>query len=91
MDNQEILPEVVEERVIEDPPQYSPPPSYSKAIGARIASTLRQSFRRSMRSIKKMRKQHDSSEAEASPPYATFETSASVSSIQTIFNNNENN
>lgn len=89
---------IVEERVNDQPPNYSPPPSYSKAIGARIANTLRNSFRRSMRSMKKMRKstieqqqQNNTEISSSSPPYETFETSASVSSIQTIFNNNENN
>lgn len=102
-DEENSLPEptnnqwIVEERVVNDqPPNYSPPPSYSKAIGARIACTLRNSFRRSMRSIKKIRKstveQQRQSNTTESPPYETFETSASVSSIQTIFNsNNENN
>lgn len=74
------------------PPNYSPPPSYSKAIGARIASTLRNSFRRSMRSIKRMRKSAEIRASQESP-YANFENSASVSSIQTTaFNDgNENN
>jgi hypothetical protein len=87
-DEETPLPEmrIVEERVNDQPPNYSPPPSYGKAIGARIASTLRNSFRRSMRSIKKMRKSEQFT-AEQQPPYENFETSPSVSSIQTIFNN----
>lgn len=71
------------------PPNYSPPPSYSKAIGARIASTLRSSFRRSMRSIKKMRKSAEIRASQESP-YVNFDNSASVSSIQTtVFDNSD--
>lgn len=34
---------------VDEPPKYTPPPSYTTATGARIAKMLRQSIRRSMR------------------------------------------
>lgn len=33
----------------DDPPKYTPPPSYTTATGARLAKILRQSLRRSIR------------------------------------------
>ncbi|XP_063696615.1 sodium-dependent transporter bedraggled [Culicoides brevitarsis] len=36
---------------VDEPPKYTPPPSYTTATGARIAKMLRQSIRRSMRRI----------------------------------------
>lgn len=39
---------------IEDaPPKYSPPPSYSRAVGLRVAKALRNSIRRSIRRIRR--------------------------------------
>lgn len=39
---------------LDEPPKYTPPPSYTTATGARIAKILRQSIRRSMRRYKLM-------------------------------------
>ena len=36
---------------VDDPPKYTPPPSYTTATGARIAKMLRNSIRRSVRRI----------------------------------------
>lgn len=38
---------------IDAPPKYSPPPSYSKAIGFRVAKALRNSIRRSVRRFRR--------------------------------------
>lgn len=40
--------------MIEDaPPKYSPPPSYSRAVGLRVAKALRNSIRRSIRRFRR--------------------------------------
>lgn len=43
------------------PPKYSPPPSYSKVVGLRVAKALRNSIRRSVRRFRR----NDSSEPRA--------------------------
>lgn len=38
---------------IDAPPKYSPPPSYSRAVGLRVAKALRNSIRRSVRRFRR--------------------------------------
>lgn len=38
---------------LDEPPKYSPPPSYGKAMGLRVAKVLRNSIRRSVRRLRR--------------------------------------
>lgn len=55
--------------VIEDaPPKYSPPPSYSRAVGLRVAKALRNSIRRSIRRFRRNDDQRTETNIESNIP-----------------------
>lgn len=61
--------------VVEDaPPKYSPPPSYSRAVGLRVAKALRNSIRRSVR---RFRRNNDNNE----PRVETVEANQNIPTI----------
>jgi hypothetical protein len=58
----------------DEPPKYSPPPSYSRAVGLRVAKALRNSIRRSVRRFR----------GNYEPRIETVEANSNAQNISTI-------